>query len=390
MARDSGRGQGTVARVRGRLRKNTGIQLNLDPESHPSTCTPTTTTTGTHSTTPPFVATGGLSAGLPQMVMLPTPGSRVQSSETGGAPPVQPDAYASWSFIPRGNDTHFTVVLLVRFGALAEIGVYHSRHHTFQRHKLHHSLLPPHIQMWPMRRPRLRVLLQHILARCFFRTDMTGCWDDVKKGTKEITNVFEEHYKWYAPLFSQAPDEAIEFWWEEWRPVLVFGGFIQFQAMSVMDDVSLQQMMSIHLENMAHVSVVELYVEFEQIPSVIGAVEDVQPDLAFKGYYSESEEEFEGNYEIHDANEEDVLEHHMESDVEDVANTLANELSFQEPSFIRVLDEEALKAPEFAEDMNPCPTFVPGGEFAIGMEFNSRESVIKAMKEYTISRGLDY
>ncbi|MED6145359.1 hypothetical protein PIB30_024405 [Stylosanthes scabra] len=26
------------------------------------------------------------------------------------------------SFIPRGNDTHFTVVLLVRFGALAEIG----------------------------------------------------------------------------------------------------------------------------------------------------------------------------------------------------------------------------------------------------------------------------
>ncbi|MED6127183.1 hypothetical protein PIB30_085671 [Stylosanthes scabra] len=30
----------------------------------------------------------------------------------------------AWSFIPRGNDTHFTVVLLVRFGALAEIGAY--------------------------------------------------------------------------------------------------------------------------------------------------------------------------------------------------------------------------------------------------------------------------
>ncbi|MED6169530.1 hypothetical protein PIB30_022157 [Stylosanthes scabra] len=28
------------------------------------------------------------------------------------------------SFIPRGNDTHFTVVLLVRFGALAEIRAY--------------------------------------------------------------------------------------------------------------------------------------------------------------------------------------------------------------------------------------------------------------------------
>ncbi|MED6198647.1 hypothetical protein PIB30_068465 [Stylosanthes scabra] len=80
----------------------------------------------------------------------------------------------------------------------------------------------------------------------------------------------------------------------------------------------------------------------------------------------------------------------MESDVEDVANALANELPFQEPSFMRVLDEEAMKEPKFAEDMNPGPTFVPGREFAIGMEFNSRESVIKAVKEYTISRGVDY
>ncbi|MED6208693.1 hypothetical protein PIB30_047678 [Stylosanthes scabra] len=30
----------------------------------------------------------------------------------------------AWSFIPRGNDTHFTVVLLVRFGILAEMGAY--------------------------------------------------------------------------------------------------------------------------------------------------------------------------------------------------------------------------------------------------------------------------
>ncbi|MED6181862.1 hypothetical protein PIB30_023223 [Stylosanthes scabra] len=27
----------------------------------------------------------------------------------------------AWSFIPRGNDTHLTVVLLEQFGALAEI-----------------------------------------------------------------------------------------------------------------------------------------------------------------------------------------------------------------------------------------------------------------------------
>ncbi|MED6125564.1 hypothetical protein PIB30_069667, partial [Stylosanthes scabra] len=31
----------------------------------------------------------------------------------------------AWSFIPRGNDTHFTVVLLERFGALAENFTHH-------------------------------------------------------------------------------------------------------------------------------------------------------------------------------------------------------------------------------------------------------------------------
>ncbi|MED6113174.1 hypothetical protein PIB30_068412 [Stylosanthes scabra] len=36
----------------------------------------------------------------------------------------KPYTYTTMSFIPRGNDTHFTVVLLVRFGALAEIGAY--------------------------------------------------------------------------------------------------------------------------------------------------------------------------------------------------------------------------------------------------------------------------
>ncbi|MED6183271.1 hypothetical protein PIB30_036350 [Stylosanthes scabra] len=109
---------------------------------------------------------------------------------------------------------------------------------------------------------------------------------------------------------------------------------------------------------MAHVAVVELYVEFEQIPYVVGAVEEVQPDLAIEGYYSDSEEEFEGTYVIDDANEEDVSEHDMESDVEDVANALANELPFQEPSFMRVLDEEAMKEPEFAEDMNPSKYYM--------------------------------
>ncbi|MED6148002.1 hypothetical protein PIB30_049107 [Stylosanthes scabra] len=29
--------------------------------------------------------------------------------------------------------------------------------------------------------------------------DGHDCWDDVQKGTEEITNIYMEHYKWYAP-----------------------------------------------------------------------------------------------------------------------------------------------------------------------------------------------
>ncbi|RYQ83655.1 hypothetical protein Ahy_B10g102413 [Arachis hypogaea] len=33
---------------------------------------------------------------------------------------------------------------------------------------------------------------------------------------------------------------------------------------------------------------------------------------------------------------------------------------------------------------------MPDGEFTVGMKFSSREAVIKAMKDYTIRRGVDY
>ncbi|POO76338.1 hypothetical protein C1T30_43760, partial [Bacillus sp. MBGLi97] len=35
-------------------------------------------------------------------------------------------------------------------------------------------------------------------------------------------------------------------------------------------------------------------------------------------------------------------------------------------------------------------TVVIDGEFVVGMEFNSREAVIAAVKEYIIQRGVDY
>ncbi|MED6161559.1 hypothetical protein PIB30_061937 [Stylosanthes scabra] len=179
MARDGGRGWGAATRGRGRPRKNTSIPLNLDPKPRPATSTPTTMTTATHTTTPPIVATGGPSAGLPHMVMIPTPGSRVQSSETGGAGPVQQP--------PHVPETHTS------------------------------SQPPPTPDTDVADEDAETAASATADTRPLLIWDGHDCWDEVKKGTTEITNVFKEHYKWYAPLFSHAPDEAIDFWWEEWR-----------------------------------------------------------------------------------------------------------------------------------------------------------------------------
>ncbi|RYQ89460.1 hypothetical protein Ahy_B09g096091 isoform H [Arachis hypogaea] len=58
---------------------------------------------------------------------------------------------------------------------------------------------------------------------------------------------------------------------------------------------------------------------------------------------------------------------------------------------MRVLDLEAMHVPEFPEYMSVAEIpIVADGEFAVGMEFSSRESVIRAMKEYSIRRSVDY
>ncbi|KAL4396543.1 hypothetical protein AHAS_Ahas01G0102400 [Arachis hypogaea] len=70
----------------------------------------------------------------------------------------------------------------------------------------------------------------------------------------------------------------------------------------------------------------------------------------------------------------------MAPNVTDVVNTLANEAPFEESSFMRVLDLEAMHAPEFPEYMSAEVPLVADGEFAVGMEFSSKEAVVKAMK----------
>ncbi|RYR71934.1 hypothetical protein Ahy_A02g006143 [Arachis hypogaea] len=166
-------------------------------------------------------------------------------------------------------------------------------------------------------------------------------------------------------------------------PVYVFGGFIQFQTKYVTDEASMQEMFSMYIENRAQISFIELYVEFEQ--------PEADRNIVREDYNSDSEEEFESNYEfVSPDGDEDQGDENTAPDVTEVANALANEVPFEEPSFIRVLDLEAMHVPEFPEYMTAEIPIVAYGEFAVGMEFSSREAVIKAIKDYTIRRSVDY
>ncbi|RYR13973.1 hypothetical protein Ahy_B04g070687 isoform L [Arachis hypogaea] len=160
-------------------------------------------------------------------------------------------------------------------------------------------------------------------------------------------------------------------------PIQMFGGFIQFQTKYVTDEASMQEMFSMYIENRAQIAFIELYVEFEQ--------SEADRNIVREDYNSDSEEEFESNYEfVGPDGDEDQGDGNTAPDVTEVANALANEVPFEEPSFMRVLDLEAMHAPEFPEYMTA------DGEFVVGMEFSSREAVIKAIKDYTIRRSVDY
>ncbi|RYQ89448.1 hypothetical protein Ahy_B09g096091 isoform L [Arachis hypogaea] len=126
-----------------------------------------------------------------------------------------------------------------------------------------------------------------------------------------------------------------------------------------------------------------LYIEFEQ--------SEADRNIVLEDYNSDSEEEFESNYEVVGPDgDEEQGDGTVAPDVTDVANALVNEVPFEEPSFMRVLDLEAMHVPEFPEYMSVEIPIVADGEFAVGMEFSSRESVIRAMKEYSIRRSVDY
>ncbi|XP_072077860.1 uncharacterized protein [Arachis hypogaea] len=129
---------------------------------------------------------------------------------------------------------------------------------------------------------------------------------------------------------------------------------------------------------------IELYIEFEQ--------SEADRNIELEDYNSDTKEEFESNYEVIDpVGDIDQADNTMEVDVAEVANALVNQRPFVEPTFMRSLDLEAMHAPKFSQYMNAAELpVVADGEFTVGMKFSSREAVIKAMKDYTIRRGVNY
>ncbi|RYR42286.1 hypothetical protein Ahy_A08g038752 [Arachis hypogaea] len=166
-------------------------------------------------------------------------------------------------------------------------------------------------------------------------------------------------------------------------PIQVFGGFVQFQTKYVTDEASMQDMFSMYIENRSQLLFIELYVEFEQ--------SEADQNILREDYNSDSEEEFESNYEFVGPDGDGVAgEGAIAPDVSDVATALANDVPFEEPSFMRILDLEAMHVPEFPDYISAEIPFIADGEFAVEMEFSFKEAVIKAINEYTIRRSVDY
>ncbi|XP_015950049.1 uncharacterized protein LOC107474918 [Arachis duranensis] len=177
-------------------------------------------------------------------------------------------------------------------------------------------------------------------------------------------------------------------------PVQVFGGLIQFQIMPITDDASMQQMFYIYQQTRSQVPMIELYVEFEQQSRMSTVGEEVNVDefgdIDWEEDNNDSEEEFEANYKVDDENDDGDLAGNPA--VQNEANAVVSQHPFGVPSFMQTLDLEVMHAPEFPEYANTGEGNVAteDGEFSVGIEDGSRESVISAIKSYTISRRVDY
>ena len=70
--------------------------------------------------------------------------------------------------------------------------------------------------------------------------------------------------------------------------------------------------------------------------------------------------------------------------------TIATQHAEDTPPFMRALHLEAMHTPEFPEYANMVSGYVADGEFHAGMIFSDREVVVQAVKNYSLSRSVDY
>ncbi|RYR75382.1 hypothetical protein Ahy_A02g010035 [Arachis hypogaea] len=174
-------------------------------------------------------------------------------------------------------------------------------------------------------------------------------------------------------------------------PVVVFGCLIQFEVMPIVDETSIQRIFCIYQKTQMQHPRIELYVEFEHI-----VADEVQHDPyvqddrgeAYLGMNDDSNEEFEATYEAGDEDADDDVGGKAVAETLVVPVTVSQPMSV--PPFMRSLNLDVMYAPKFSEYANIGVADLEDGEFRIRMEYGSRKSVIAAIRNYIIFRGVDY
>ncbi|RYR16928.1 hypothetical protein Ahy_B03g061765 [Arachis hypogaea] len=137
------------------------------------------------------------------------------------------------------------------------------------------------------------------------------------------------------------------------NPVVVFGGLIQFDAMPITDEGSMQKMFQIHQQTQMRHPQIEVYVDFETV-EVVAVQNDVDihddRDAVYQGMNSDSEDDFEATYEAGDEDEDGNVG--VEAAAENVVVGPSSSQPMDVPPFMRELDLEAMHAHEFPEYTN--------------------------------------
>ncbi|RYR57137.1 hypothetical protein Ahy_A05g022875 [Arachis hypogaea] len=149
--------------------------------------------------------------------------------------------------------------------------------------------------------------------------------------------------------------------------VIAFGGLIQFDIMLIIDEASMRNMFQIHQQSQMRVD---------------------DRAVVYEGMNSDSEEDFEATYEADDEDKDGDVG--VEAAAENVVVHPSVSQLMNVPPFMRNLDLDIKHAPEFLEYENIGVADPEDGEFRIGMEYSSRNSVVTATRSYTISRRVDY